>query len=138
LTLVDDHTIVRSGLRWLLTALPNVQISEAATGEEARTERPALIVLDLNLPGLGGLELVRRVLAEHPDGRVIVLSMHAEALYATRALPWGPQAISARMRRLRSCWKPCSGWPGVEAMSRQRSRRRWRYERPRSATRWSN
>ncbi len=91
--LVDDHTIVRSGLRRLFAALPNAHISEATTGEEAltlaRTERPALIVLDLNLPGLGGLELLRRVLAEHPDGRVIVLSMHAEALYATRALRMG-------------------------------------------------
>ena len=91
--LVDDHSIVRSGLRRLIATLPNVQISDAATGEEAltlvRTERPTLIVLDLNLPGLGGLELLRRVLAEHPDGRVIVLSMHAEALYATRALRMG-------------------------------------------------
>jgi two-component system invasion response regulator UvrY len=91
--LVDDHAIVRSGLRRLLAALPGVLITEAATGREAlamaRAERPALIVLDLNLPGLGGLELLRRVLAEHPEARVVVLSMHAEALYATRALEAG-------------------------------------------------
>ncbi len=91
--LVDDHAIVRAGLRRLFTALPDAQISEAATGREAlalvRTERPTLIMLDLNLPGLGGLELLRRVLIEHPGARVVVLSMHAEALYAARALRAG-------------------------------------------------
>ncbi len=86
--LVDDHAIVRAGLRRLFAALPDVQIIEAATGREAlalvRAERPALILLDLNLPGLGGLELLRRVLLEHPEARVVVLSMHAETLYATQ------------------------------------------------------
>jgi two-component system invasion response regulator UvrY len=91
--LVDDHAIVRAGLRRLFAALPDVLIHEAATGREAlavvRAERPALVVLDLNLPGLGGLELLRRVLTEHPPARVVVLSMHAELLYATRALRAG-------------------------------------------------
>jgi two-component system invasion response regulator UvrY len=91
--LVDDHTIVRAGLRRLFAVLPGVQVSEAATGREAltlvRTERPALIILDLNLPGLGGLELLKRLLTEHPEARLVVLSMHAEALYATRALRAG-------------------------------------------------
>jgi two-component system, NarL family, invasion response regulator UvrY len=91
--LVDDHTIVRSGLRRLFTALPDVQISEAATGDEAlaltRAERPTLTLLDLNLPGLGGFELLRRLLVEHPEGRVVVLSMYAETFYATRALRAG-------------------------------------------------
>jgi two-component system invasion response regulator UvrY len=91
--LVDDHAIVRAGLRRLFAVLPDLQISEAATGRDAltlvRAELPALIILDLNLPGLGGLELLRRVLTEHPEARVVVLSMHAEALYATRALQAG-------------------------------------------------
>jgi two-component system invasion response regulator UvrY len=91
--LVDDHAIVRSGLRRLFAVLPGVQISEAATGREAltlvRAEQPTLIVLDLNLPALGGLELLRRILAEHPEARVMVLSMHAETIYATRALRAG-------------------------------------------------
>jgi two-component system invasion response regulator UvrY len=91
--LVDDHAIVRSGLRRLLAAVPGVRISEAATGRAAlalmRAEPQTLIILDLNLPGLGGLELLRRMLSEHPGVRVMVLSMHAEALYATRALRAG-------------------------------------------------
>lgn len=91
--LVDDHAVVRAGLRRLLAALPEVEISEAAEGRGAlaavRAEQPDLVLLDLNLPGLGGLELLRRVLLEHPAARVVVLSMHAEALYAARALQAG-------------------------------------------------
>ncbi len=91
--LVDDHAVVRSGLRRLLAALPGVEISEAAEGRAAlatvRAEQPDVVLLDLNLPGLGGLELLRRVLLEHPAARVVVLSMHAEALYAARALGAG-------------------------------------------------
>jgi DNA-binding NarL/FixJ family response regulator len=91
--LVDDHAVVRSGLRRLLAALPGVEISEAAEGRAAlavvRAEQPDVVLLDLNLPGLGGLELLRRVLLEHPAARVVVLSMHAEALYAARALQAG-------------------------------------------------
>ena len=60
----------------MLTSQPDVQICEAATGTEAlalvRAERPTLIVLDLNLPDLGGLELLRQVLIEHPKARVLV------------------------------------------------------------------
>ncbi len=91
--LVDDHAVVRSGLRRLLAALPGAEISEAAEGRAAlasvRAEPPDVVLLDLNLPGLGGLELLRRVLLEHPAARVMVLSMHAEALYAARALQAG-------------------------------------------------
>ena len=91
--LVDDHAIVRSGLRRLLAALPAIEIIEASNGRDAlalvRADRPELIMLDLNMPGLGGLELLRRLIAEHPAASVLVLSMHAEALYAARALRAG-------------------------------------------------
>lgn len=90
---VDDHTVVRAGLRRLMAALPDMEISEAADGREAlalvRSEQPGMVLLDLNLPGLGGLELLRRVLLEHPAARIMVLSMHAEALYAARAMQAG-------------------------------------------------
>jgi two-component system, NarL family, invasion response regulator UvrY len=98
--LVDDHAIVRSGLHRLLATLPDTQITEAATGREAiaqlRGAPPDLILLDLNLPGLGGIELLRRLLAELPGVRTIVLSMHAEPLYATRALRAGAQGYVSK------------------------------------------
>jgi DNA-binding NarL/FixJ family response regulator len=98
--LVDDHAIVRSGLRRLLGALPDTQITEAATGRDAitqlRSAPPELILLDLNLPGLGGIELLRRLIVEQPGVRIIVLSMHAEALYASRALQAGAQGYVSK------------------------------------------
>jgi DNA-binding NarL/FixJ family response regulator len=91
--LVDDHAIVRSGLRRLLASVAQTEILEAANGREAltlaRSERPDLVILDLNLPGLGGLELIRRLMQEEKPPRILVFSMHAEPLYAVRALEAG-------------------------------------------------
>lgn len=93
LLLVDDHAMIRSGLRRLLGGLPKAEISEAATGREAlvavRTMPPDIVVLDLGLPELGGLELLRRLLLERPGLKIIVFSMHAEAFHAARALRGG-------------------------------------------------
>ncbi len=90
--LVDDHAILRAGLRRLLASGWS-GVHEAATGEAAlalaRTIRPDLIILDLNLPGLGGLELVRRLPREAPGSRILVLSMNAEPLLALRSLEAG-------------------------------------------------
>jgi two-component system, NarL family, invasion response regulator UvrY len=91
--LVDDHAIVREGLQELLAALPDAQISEAATVDEAlarvRDEQPTVIVLDFHLPGLGGLKLLRRLLAEYAEARILVLDMRAEARCATETLRAG-------------------------------------------------
>ncbi len=90
--LVDDHAIVRDGLKRLLAPLELGEVLEAANGREAlaiaRTRRPDLVILDLNLPGLGGLELLGRLI-QLEARRVLVLSMHAEPLYAKRALEAG-------------------------------------------------
>ncbi len=90
--LVDDHALVRAGLKRLLATLPCGEILEAADGREAlallRTEKPNLVILDLNLPGLGGLELLRRMI-QAGAGAILVLTMHAEPLYARRALEAG-------------------------------------------------
>jgi two-component system invasion response regulator UvrY len=98
--LVDDHVIVRSGLRGLLTAAMDTQILEAATGRDAllllRREHPDLVLLDLNLPGIGGLELLRRMLLDDRTARIIVLSMHAEPLYATRAMEVGARGYLSK------------------------------------------
>ena len=90
--LVDDHALVRAGLKRLLSTLDLGDILEAADGREAlamlRLATPDLVILDLNLPGLGGLELLRRMI-HAGAGPILVLSMHAEPLYAKRALDAG-------------------------------------------------
>jgi len=98
--LVDDHVIVRSGLRNLLMSVMDTRISEAATGRDAllrlRQDRPDLVLLDLNLPGIGGLELLRRMLLEDKSVRILVLSMHAEPLYAARAMELGARGYLSK------------------------------------------
>ena len=90
---VDDHAIVRAGLKRLLATLPNVEVRETATGRDAlaayREERADIVLLDINLPGIGGLELLGRILLLDKTARVIMFSMHAEAVYAGRALQAG-------------------------------------------------
>jgi len=90
--LVDDHALVRAGLKRLLATLDQGEILEASNGQDAlallRSERPALVILDLNLPGLGGLELLRRMIQAGARA-ILVLTMHAEPLYAKRALDAG-------------------------------------------------
>jgi DNA-binding NarL/FixJ family response regulator len=97
--IVDDHAIVRDGLARLLASDGNHQLSQAASGREAlilaRTQRPDLIVLDLNLPGLGGLELLRRLI-QAGAAKILILSMHAEPLYARRALEAGAQGYVSK------------------------------------------
>jgi two-component system, NarL family, invasion response regulator UvrY len=93
LVVVDDHSIVRAGLVRLLAALPDIEVIEAQTGEESlivvRQIRPQLVILDLNLPGLGGLELLRRLLQIDAALAIVVFSMHAETIYAARAMEAG-------------------------------------------------
>ena len=98
--LVDDHMVVREGVRRLLSEMGGVQIYEAASGEEALAlfakERPELVLLDLNLTGIGGLELLRRLLSEDEKVRVVVFSMHAEPIYAARALRLGARGYVSK------------------------------------------
>jgi two-component system, NarL family, invasion response regulator UvrY len=97
--IVDDHAIVRDGLSRLLATDGDHEVKLAATGREAliaaRSFRPDLVILDLNLPGLGGLELLRRMVASEA-GRILVLSMHAEPLYARRAIEAGAQGYVSK------------------------------------------
>ena len=91
--IVDDHPIVRAGLGRLLTAEAGFEICEAASGREAlsafKEQEPTLVILDLNLPGIGGLEVLARLKAFAPDARVLVLSMHDDETHVTRALRAG-------------------------------------------------
>ena len=98
--LVDDHSLVRSGLRALLTSVADIEITEAENGRDAlarlRQDRPDLVLLDLNLPGIGGLELLRRMLLEDKSARILVLSMHAEPLYVARAMELGARGYLSK------------------------------------------
>ena len=97
--LVDDHAIVRTGLRKLLAMVSNAEILEAKTGREslaiARAHDLDMIVLDLNLPELGGLELLAR-LRQLGSMPILVLSMHSEPIYVTRALEAGAQGYVSK------------------------------------------
>jgi DNA-binding NarL/FixJ family response regulator len=83
IVLVDDHAVLRAGLRALLEAEADLEIvGEAGTGEEAmpmiEQTAPDVVVMDLSMPGIGGLEATRRVSAMEQDTRVLVLTMHGE------------------------------------------------------------
>lgn len=92
---VDDHPLMRRGVRQLIEAsLADCHIDEAADGETAlravrATGDVALVVLDLSLPGMHGLDVLERLRRQAPDARVIVLSMHADRELAVRALKLG-------------------------------------------------
>jgi DNA-binding NarL/FixJ family response regulator len=92
--LVDDHTIVREGLKRILeTAADDWEITEAGSGFQAleclRRAAFRIAIVDLSMPGMSGLELIKRIRAEFPDVVVLVLSMHAEEQYALRAFRAG-------------------------------------------------
>jgi DNA-binding NarL/FixJ family response regulator len=94
LLLVDDHPVVLDGYKLMLNAQPDLEVcATAARAEDAleavERERPDLVVTDLNMPGRGGLELIKDLAVLHPDLKVLVCSMHDEMLYAERALRAG-------------------------------------------------
>lgn len=92
--LVDDHAVVRRGFRMLLESCPDITVvAESGSGEQAIRSLDAVatdvVVLDLSMPGIGGLETLRRLLAREGALRVLVLSAHEDPAYARRALKAG-------------------------------------------------
>jgi DNA-binding NarL/FixJ family response regulator len=90
----DDHALFRAGIRSLLTSMANVQVvAEASDGHEVLSlldrHRPHLVLMDIAMPGLNGLEATARIVKAHPRTAVIVLSMHAGEEYALQALRAG-------------------------------------------------
>jgi two-component system, NarL family, response regulator NreC len=95
--LADDHTVVRKGLRLLLESQPAFAVAaEAANGREAvalaEEHRPGVVVMDVAMPILNGIEAARQILAKLPQTAVVFLSMHSDESYVLRALKAGARA----------------------------------------------
>ena len=92
--LADDHTLVRAGFRRLLEGIPGIQVvGEASNGRDAlemiETKRPDMVLMDIGMTGLNGLEVTARVTRNLPGIRVIILSMHSDKEYVLKALRAG-------------------------------------------------
>jgi two-component system invasion response regulator UvrY len=90
---VDDHPIVRAGCRQLIQQIPNTKVIEAETGEEGyrlfQENYPDMVLLDITLPGIGGLEVLRKMRANRENARVLMFSMHEDPVFASRAMQAG-------------------------------------------------
>ena len=98
--LVDDHAVVRAGCRQLLQGWAGFAVTEAKDAEEAlrlaAQQPPHLVVLDLNLPGLGGFELLQLLRRQYPAVRVLIFSMHEDPAYAAKALELGAHGFVSK------------------------------------------
>jgi two-component system invasion response regulator UvrY len=125
--LVDDHALVRMGFRMLLGDAQIEVVAEADSGEQACADyarvKPDVVVMDLAMPGMGGLEAVRRLLAQDPKARVLALSAHADTAHPRRVLQAGalgylnkrsaPEALIAAVSAV------AAGKPYVDAQTAQ-------------------
>jgi two-component system invasion response regulator UvrY len=99
--IIDDQALVRTGLRHILDQSNEItKITEASSGEIAlsccRKSRPDVILLSINLPGLTGFEITRKLKRSHPAARIIVLAVHAKPPYPTRLMDAGASGYLTR------------------------------------------
>jgi two-component system, NarL family, invasion response regulator UvrY len=98
--IIDDHLVVREGLCRLLSPVLDISVQEATSTRDAliafRKDRPDLVLLDLNLPNSSGLELLKRLILEDKEARILVFSMHAEPIYAVHALKAGARGYVSK------------------------------------------
>ncbi len=92
--LVDDHAVVRTGFRLLLQSQPDIKVAAEAPSGEAACQlyaelNPDVVVMDLGMPGMGGLEALRRIRARNGSARILALSAHDDPMHARRALREG-------------------------------------------------
>jgi two-component system invasion response regulator UvrY len=99
--LVDDHAIVRAGFQMLLATESNINvIAEAERGEQACQlyieQQPDVVVLDLSMPGIGGLETIRRICHRNHNAKILVFSVHDESVYIDRAISAGAKGYISK------------------------------------------
>ncbi|TXF12594.1 response regulator [Pelomicrobium methylotrophicum] len=92
--LADDHAVVRAGFRRLLEQRPEIRVlAEAVSGEDAYrlygVLKPDVVVMDLSMPGMGGMGTIRRIVARDPSARILVFSIHESEAFALQALKSG-------------------------------------------------
>jgi len=97
IVLADDHTVMRNGLRLLLERQPHLQVvGEAADGRQAvalsESANPDVVVMDIGMPNLNGIEATRQIVNRNPRTAVAILSMHSDESYVIRALKAGARA----------------------------------------------
>ena len=103
----DDHAVVRSALRLMLEGEPGIEVVAEAGDADAAARyvgghRPAVLILDINMPGGSGLAAIPRIREQSPDTQIVVLTMQDETAFAREALQAGCSATSSRRRRARS------------------------------------
>ena len=90
---VDDHPIVRAGCRQLIQQIPSAKVIEAETGEDGyrlfQENYPDMVLLDITLPGIGGLEVLRKMCANRENSKILMFSMHEDPVFASRAMQAG-------------------------------------------------
>lgn len=95
--IADDHIVLRKGLRTLLEQSAYAVVGEAQNGEEAclmyEKLHPDLMILDLDMPSMSGLDALKRIIQRNENARILILSMHDECVYASRALQAGAKGF---------------------------------------------
>jgi len=90
---IDDHPIVRAGCRQLIQQIPSAKVIEAETGEEGyklfQETYPDMVLLDITLPGIGGLEILKKIKANRENAKILMFSMHEDPVFASRAMQAG-------------------------------------------------
>jgi len=98
--IVDDHPIVVSGCRALLESDPEIKVFDATDGNAGFAawcvHQPDVALIDLNLPGVSGLEVCRRILQRQPEAKIIIFSMNDDPLFAVRAIEAGAKGYIAK------------------------------------------
>ena len=99
--LVDDHAVVRAGVRRLIEQDGRfLVVAEADSGESAYQQYgvclPDIVIIDLSMPGMGGVEAISRIIARYPSAKLLVLSMHENAAFASQALKAGAKGYLSK------------------------------------------